>query len=73
VDELGRGLGTRPDPRRLARHHGRGRNARAACQHDVFRDPHATDETADNVAGVGKPPWSWRAALAPADVLHKAV
>jgi hypothetical protein len=32
-----------------------------------------TDETAENVAGVGKPPWSWRAALASVDVLHKAV
>jgi hypothetical protein len=33
----------------------------------------ATDETAENVTGVGKPPWSWRTALATVDVLHKAV
>jgi hypothetical protein len=33
----------------------------------------ATDETAENVAGTGKPPWSWSAPLATVDVLHKAV
>ena len=32
-----------------------------------------TDETMENVAGVGKPPWSWRSGLATIDVLHKAV
>jgi hypothetical protein len=32
-----------------------------------------TDELGENLAGVGKPPWSWRAALASVDVLHKAV
>lgn len=32
-----------------------------------------TDETMENVAGVGKPPWSWPAGLASIDVLHKAI
>lgn len=32
-----------------------------------------TDETMENVAGVGKPPWSWRPALGSVDLLHKAV
>lgn len=32
-----------------------------------------TDETMENVAGVGKPPWSWGRQLATIDVLHKAV
>ncbi len=32
-----------------------------------------TDETMENVTGVGKPPWSWRTMLATVDVLHKAV
>ena len=37
----------------------------------VFRI--ATDETMENVTGVGKPPWSWKKGLATIDVLHKAV
>ena len=32
-----------------------------------------TDETMENVAGVGKPPWSWPAKMAVPDMLHKAV
>jgi hypothetical protein len=32
-----------------------------------------TDETMEQVAGVGKPPWSWPPKLAAVDVLHKAV
>lgn len=32
-----------------------------------------TDETVENITGVGKPPWSWNKALATIDVLHKAV
>lgn len=32
-----------------------------------------TDETMENVAGVGKPPWSWPASLGCIDLFHKAV
>jgi len=32
-----------------------------------------TDETMEQVAGVGKPPWSWPPKLAAVDVPHKAV
>lgn len=32
-----------------------------------------TDETMENVTGVGKPPWSWGAKLGAIDNLHKAV
>lgn len=32
-----------------------------------------TDETMENVTGVGKPPWSWGPKLAAIDVLHKGV
>lgn len=32
-----------------------------------------TDETMENVAGVGKPPWSWPPKLGAIDVLHKGV
>lgn len=32
-----------------------------------------TDETMENVTGVGKPPWSWTKGLQVVDVLHKAV
>lgn len=33
----------------------------------------STDETLENVSGVGKPPWDWKASLATIDVLHKGV
>jgi hypothetical protein len=32
-----------------------------------------TDETMENAAGVGKPPWSWGPKLGAIDMLHKAV
>ena len=32
-----------------------------------------TDETMENVTGVGKPPWSWGPKLGAIDVGHKAV
>jgi len=32
-----------------------------------------TDETMENVTGVGKPPWPWPAKLASVDLGHKAV
>lgn len=32
-----------------------------------------TDETMENVAGVGKPPWAWPPALGAIDLLHKFV
>jgi hypothetical protein len=32
-----------------------------------------TDETMENVSGVGKPPWSWSTSLTTIDVLHKGV
>ena len=32
-----------------------------------------TDETIENVTGVGKPPWAWPPKLAAIDALHKAV
>ena len=33
----------------------------------------ATDETMENVSGVGKAPWDWKASLAAIDVPHKGV
>jgi hypothetical protein len=32
-----------------------------------------TDETMENVTGVGKPPWSWGKELGAIDILHKGV
>ncbi len=32
-----------------------------------------TDETMENVAGVGKPPWSWPAKIVLPGLVHKAV
>lgn len=65
------GLGTVPAALRGVMAEGGMRGPMADAM--FFASRLTTDETMENVTGVGKPPWSWPVKLASIDMLHKAV
>lgn len=65
------GLGTLPAALRGIMAEGGMRGPLASTMFFVTRM--TTDETMENVTGVGKPPWSWGARLGAIDTLHKGV